>query len=353
VAKHVLPDGGVDLNPLGNVWLCKTNDGAPGVACGAVTFVEVIQMQDDIDTCNDDDDGDGRGCAAFWNGVWWVSASSDWDGDFIDLDFDGACASPTTPACTPDPDGETSEGLGAFEVQIKFDHKLFQHPVLDFGATVLDDTGRTTICTHDVLTENWVLLGCTSKGVPNPGAFDDCAVPNAVPGACTSQTHEGPSVAEPSVLVVVTFSTQPDLLERLRPTKDNGVRADLLDENCEAADVFGSPYNMGVEPIGSNEADSGGLTSECRDATLTVRMLEADIDLDCDVDVVDDQLIAFRYGASFGILPYDPFFDLEPNTTPPDFDVDIKDLQFVFGRNGSTCDAPVPPQDPQPPIPDP
>jgi hypothetical protein len=127
------------------------------------------------------------------------------------------------------------------------------------------------------------------------------------------------------------------------------VRADLLDENCEAADVFGSPYNMGVEPIGSNEADNGGLTDDCRDATLTIRMLEGDIDLDCDVDVVDDQLIAFRYGATFGVLTYDPFFDLEPNTTPPDFDIDIKDLQFVFGRIGSACQEPIPnSQEPQP-----
>ena len=110
---------------------------------------------------------------------------------------------------------------------------------------------------------------------------------------------------------------------------------------------------MQVEQNGSNEAPSGGLTANCTDVTLTVRMLEGDVDLDCDVDVVDDQLIAFRYGAFFGVLTYDPFFDLEPNTTPTDFDIDIKDLQFVFGRNGSTCTAPVPPQEPQPAIPDP
>jgi hypothetical protein len=52
-------------------------------------------------------------------------------------------------------------------------------------------------------------------------------------------------------------------------------------------------------------------------------------------------------------LTYDPFFDLEPNTTPTDFDIDIKDLQFVFGRNGSNCIDPIPDQDPQPAIPDP
>ncbi|HXF51246.1 MAG TPA: hypothetical protein VNM43_06160, partial [Dehalococcoidia bacterium] len=46
-------------------------------------------------------------------------------------------------------------------------------------------------------------------------------------------------------------------------------------------------------------------------------------------------------------LLYDPFFDLEPSLK--DFDIDIKDVQKVFGRNGSTCQAPIPSnQTPQP-----
>jgi hypothetical protein len=61
--------------------------------------------------------------------------------------------------------------------------------------------------------------------------------------------------------------------------------------------------------------------------------------------VTDDQGIAFRYGSAFGNLLYDPWFDLEPSLK--DFDVDIKDLQKVFGRNGSTCENPIPPQDAQ------
>ena len=70
--------------------------------------------------------------------------------------------------------------------------------------------------------------------------------------------------------------------------------------------------------------------------------------MDCDVDVIDAQRIAFRYGAFMGQLLYDTFFDLEPFVTP-DFDIDIKDLQFVFGRIGSTCRAPIPnSQEPQP-----
>ena len=33
------------------------------------------------------------------------------------------------------------------------------------------------------------------------------------------------------------------------------------------------------------------------------------------------------------------------------FDIDIKDLQFVFGRDGSTCENPIPLQPPSAPIP--
>jgi hypothetical protein len=211
---------------------------------------------------------------------------------------------------------------------------------------VLDDTGRIPFCNHDVVTENWVLTGCTSKGEPYDGAVDPTQ---------DSDTHEGPSINGPPgfVLGTVTFLTQPDLLERIRPTKDNGARADLLDENCEAADVYGSPYNAFVEEDGSTDSPSGGLTADCKDAFVTIRMLEGDIDLNCAVDLYDDQLIAFSYGLSFGSSGYDPFLDLEPATFPPDWDVDIKDVQFVFGRNGSTCEDPIPNQEPQPSLPDP
>jgi hypothetical protein len=417
VPKGIIPGG----QSLGNVFLCKTIGTTPNIDdCSLVNIVEQITMPDDVDTCNDDDDGDGEGCNRGFgpDGICGtgddVSTSSDWDGDLGDLeacenesgadcadnvddDGDGVVndgcpevggASETGADClnavedndangfdgaindgcpTVQTDDEIGEGLGAFEMQIKFDHKIFQHPTLDFADTVVDDTGRAENCTHDIITENWVLFGCTTKAFPNPGAVEDpdCVdTDGGTPGVqpadpadttkCNSDTHEGPSVdGTPSLLVTVTFQTQSDLLERIRPTKDNGLRADLLDENCEAADVFGSPYNMEVEDNGSNEAPNGGLTDNCRDAVITVRMLEGDIDLDCDVDVVDDQMIAFRYGATFGILSYDPFFDLEPNTTPTDFDIDIKDLQFVFGRNGSTCLEPIPDQDPQPAIPDP
>jgi hypothetical protein len=64
---------------------------------------------------------------------------------------------------------------------------------------------------------------------------------------------------------------------------------------------------------------------------------------------LDQQAIAFRYGSSLSMLLYDKWFDLEPATK--DFDVDVKDLQKVWGRDGSTCQNPIPNQSPLPPPP--
>jgi hypothetical protein len=121
---------------------------------------------------------------------------------------------------------------------------------------------------------------------------------------------------------------------RLHPGQENGVVRRILDENCEAADIFGDPL-ADAQGTPLPGIVTGGLIEDCDDVSVTVRILEGDLDLDCDVDVSDDQAIAFRYGAFFGSLRYDPWFDMEPALK--DFDIDIKDLQKVFGRNGSEC----------------
>jgi hypothetical protein len=243
--------------------------------------------------------------------------------------------------------GEKSEGLGAIEFQLKFDDKIFQSPTADclgdtsntdIGAdTVLDDTNRVVQTTVSIITENWIMIGCVTKN----------------PGGQNPTITNGPSVKDsPAIAVRVNLVVQPDLFSRMRPAKDNGVSTNLLDENCEAADTLGQPYNQGIGLHGENASPSGGLTQFCTDASATVRMLEGDINNDCVVDVADDQSEAFRYGQFFGQLNYNRFYDLEPNISP-DFDIDIKDLQTVFGRNGSTCIKPIPDQPPLNPIPDP
>ena len=207
------------------------------------------------------------------------------------------------------------EGLAAYEKQVKFDHKLVSLEVEDAG--FLGSTGRSVNCNLTIVTENWVLFGCVSTG-----------------------TQNGPISAVPVTLSRIWVTPATDLIERIRPTKDNGVVTPLLDENCEWADKYGDPMAGTI---------NGGLVPVCGDATVTIRMLEGDLNLDCNVDVLDEQGIAFRYGSSFGLLLYDQWFDLEPKLS--DFDIDIKDLQFVFGRDGSTCQVPIPLQPPSPPVP--
>jgi hypothetical protein len=70
------------------------------------------------------------------------------------------------------------------------------------------------------------------------------------------------------------------------------------------------------------------------------------MNLDCRVDVIDDQMMAFRYGATYPSALYDAWYDVEPQGH--DLDIDAGDLQRVFGRNGSTCQAPIPAQPPDP-----
>jgi len=58
-----------------------------------------------------------------------------------------------------------------------------------------------------------------------------------------------------------------------------------------------------------------------------------------------------RWSAQIGSLRYNERFDLEPSGFPAssvggDGDVDITDLQFVFGRHGSDCLNPHPRQEP-------
>jgi hypothetical protein len=75
--------------------------------------------------------------------------------------------------------------------------------------------------------------------------------------------------------------------------------------------------------------------------------LEGDVHADCVVNALDQQQIAFRFGARLGNLLYASIFDLEPSAPiKGDGDIDAKDLQFVYGRHGSTCKEPHPPQFP-------
>jgi len=212
-------------------------------------------------------------------------------------------------------------GLGAFEFEVIFNANVFSVEVTE--GPYLGSTHRPTQCTMSIVQENAIRYGCVSDGSTPAG-------PGAVPPAPDDLGPDG-------VVAHIHLRPEPSMKWRLVPGNNNGVVEPIVDKGCEAADILGHPLDGSLE---------GGLLPDCRDAAVTVRILEGDLDTDCDVDGQDAQLIAWRFGAVFGDQAYSRWFDLEPRLG--DFDVDIKDLQKVWGRDGSTCQNPIPPQPPLP-----
>jgi hypothetical protein len=236
---------------------------------------------------------------------------------------------------TGDQNADTVEdGLGAYEFTVEYDSFVIAsvNPCdIVFGPTGAGstrgpadelDTSDNADCSPDpnainngtcamsIILENLVHFGCVTNGqTPGPTGDFDLASLNLIP-------HE-------------------DLADDLFPGNNNGVLTVIKDNGCELVDVFGHPVLGSV---------NGGLTPECGNLAVTVRILEGDLNLDCIVDVTDEQLIAYRYGAFFGSVIYSKWYDLEPELH--DLDIDIKDIQKVFGRDGSTCQAPIPDQPP-------
>ena len=227
--------------------------------------------------------------------------------------------------------GNDPDGVGAFEFELKYDHSIFQQPIIAPTVWLTNGGTRTIDCSMTIINESSIWFGCVSTG-PVPG-----------------QTSAGTAAT-------ITLCPQPDLVNRLTPGQDNGVATPILDENCQLADVLGDPLALvagAVAPLAPGILP-GGQVAICSDMEITVRILEGDLNLDGVVNVLDEGLIAYRYGATFGSLLYSPWYDLQPNLK--DYDIDIKDLQKVWGRQGSVCgingEGTIPPQLPEP-LPDP
>jgi len=234
-----------------------------------------------------------------------------------------------TNVLTGDQNNDTvADGLGAYEFSVEYDNFVIQSvnpsdvvfapsgsiaPYPGGADGILDGEGwqrAPANCAFSLVFENVVHFGCVTSGqTPGPTGAMDIARLNLIP--------------------------HPDLTNDIFPGNDNGVVTVLKDNGCELVDVFGHPVTGSI---------NGGLTPVCGDLAVTVRILEGDLNLDCSVDVQDQQLIAFRYNSFFGSLLYSKWYDLEPNLH--DLDIDIKDLQKVFGRDGSTCQVPIGPQPP-------
>ena len=132
-------------------------------------------------------------------------------------------------------------------------------------------------------------------------------------------------------LAVISVRPQPELYSQLIANQDNGINVQLLNKGCNLSDIQGHPITKFVAGLPS---------SNCADADITIRYLEGDVNADCVVDAEDQQRLAFRWGAGIGSLLYNERYDLEPSgVIKGDGDIDIKDVQFVFGRHNSSCGA--------------
>jgi uncharacterized repeat protein (TIGR01451 family) len=198
---------------------------------------------------------------------------------------------------------------GAFEFDVSFDSRIWGATGVVVTPTDWLGTIPPVDCSMTIVNENDIKVACAN---------------GAGSGAGTIAT--------------IALTPNPDLLTQmiLTPGQDNGIVTSISDNGCEVADTLGDPI-QGSLP--------SGLLQGCNAVSITVRVLEADLNLDCRVNVLDEQAIAYRYGASFGMLLYSPWYDLQPALK--DNDIDIKDVQKVFGRDGSTCANPIPAQPPQ------
>jgi hypothetical protein len=141
---------------------------------------------------------------------------------------------------------------------------------------------------------------------------------------------KGHSIDELVSLASIDVYPQPELYSQIKPNQNNGVVVQLSNVNCDLGDEQGEAISI----------------FSCDDTDITFRYLEGDVEPDCVIDAIDAQAIAFRWGVEKGSLIYKDFMNLEPSSAQADADIDINDLQFVFGRSGSTCDDPHPAQDP-------
>jgi hypothetical protein len=139
-------------------------------------------------------------------------------------------------------------------------------------------------------------------------------------------------------LATITVKPQPELYSQIVANQDNGISVQILNKGCNLTDQQGH---------GIDKLVGGVPSSSCDDSAVTIRWLEGDVNGSGAVDAADCQILSFRWGVGVGSLLYNERFDLEPSGADKfDGDIDIKDVQFCFGRIGSTTTSPHPPQDP-------
>jgi hypothetical protein len=224
----------------------------------------------------------------------------------------------------PEPKGDDFDGdtvidrqqLGAFEFEVHFDETkvcvniepgaaitgTLENPQTGQFICIIEDKDSSQL-------EGVARIGCVTTGKTT---FIDTSTP------------EGRHLAD------IIVRPQPDEYSVIKPNQDNGNVVQIQNVACELADLQAHPI-----PVFS-----------CDDVELTIRYLEGDVVPDCTVNALDTQAIAFRWGVQKGHQFFVDFLNVEPSGPQADNDIDISDLQFVFGRFGSTCTNPWPAQAP-------
>lgn len=237
--------------------------------------------------------------------------------------------------------GDTA-GLGGFSFDLYYDPTQYTAPSINFAPAIalFAAAGRTLDCTITNPQNGVIHAACASTG-----AFGS-----------------GPSWVGAQVMANVTLTTQDLLVEALRPNKENGDLSVVKDSGVTVVNTCGQPLNDGsIQPLpGQPECQGvnlqgvgpgGVLTGNPNGGQLayTIRRLEGDTNSDCSVDVLDMQAEAMRFGTSTGSLLYRLWYDVNSPLQHGDGEIDINDVQFVYGRFGSECSAPIPAQPPATP----
>ncbi len=192
-------------------------------------------------------------------------------------------------------------GLGSFGLQVTFNPSLVTVKIQE--GTFLTSTGQPSNC-------------LTALGLGRSSL--SCFIPPNVQGPTGTGT-----------LAILTVQSVAGL--QLRAAPGNGIDLVLNDVATATQLMTTAGARIPLSVVG--------------DARVIVRALEGDVNTDCIVNVVDQQMVAGRFGVAVGSLHYGTDRDLEP-AVAPDGGIDIKDLQVIYGRSGSTCANPHPYQPP-------
>ena len=276
---------------MANIWLCGTGDDASNTT--------------DALSCP----SQGAGLISFPPPVWENG-----------ITFDEVLSSATDP-----------HGLGGYQFDVTYDPNVFSPPmIVDQG--VMNVGGHVTSCSMSIVvigTVHWVCVA----GPP---------------------FASGVQFTTPMVMAKVTLLPTSIIRVTIRPNKENGVATDLNDTNTEVSNTCGQPLNDGtIQPLPGQPDCQGqplpgvgpsGLLNDSQ-ARYTIRRLEGDVIPDCQVNLKVPADRGFEIRSEFRSAVVRQVLRREPLQFG-DGEIDINDVQFVFGRLGSNCGTPNPPQPP-------